>query len=201
MVAGFAVVLIASSIVGNVFGRKKVDASVIRVTEAVRKLGGELKLVGRSSSAALLKGSGLKPLKEFSILIGLVPMGSPISLLVAKLAGRKDLVMLRGALNSEPSRNVAVFMKGAGGEKYVKRWGSAVKEIGGVLVAYDGDEPPLDSTKLEPLRSTGAIMLAVRDQLPHVYAYILLDSDISSSLSATLLGLEELQRVARPSKR
>lgn len=197
VVAAIAVILIALSIAGNVAGRRRVDAAVIAVVDAVRSLGGELKLVGRTSSAALLKGSGLRPMKEFSVMIGLVPRGSPLALLVAKLAGRKDLVMIRGALESEPPMNIAVFAKGAGVERHAKRWGKEVKDLGGLVVAYDGADLQLDLSKLEPLRSTGAIMLALRDHLPHVYAYISLESDIRSSLSAVLIGLNELQRAAR----
>lgn len=187
------VILFTAFIVfGNIDGRKRVEAAVLQVRQALEKNGGQLVSVRKTSSAALLKGRTLGGVENFSVMVGVVPRVNPITYLVAKAAGRKDLIMFRGALRKTPRRNIALIRAGSHASRYARRWGSQIGEIQGYLVCGDGPLPPLDNGLIDELKGSGVQLVAVRTELPHVYAYIDLKGNLTTATKAVLEAVEAL---------
>jgi hypothetical protein len=180
------VAITASIVVGNVLGRRKVDSVTMRLVGALRRLGAEVKATRRTSSMALVSGRGLGELEEFSVLVGLLPRANVLGYLAARLAGRRDLVMLRGAIRKPPKRSVALLRKGTPAVRGARRWGQKVAEVGEFLMVSEGSPPDLDREVIESLSGTSLLLLAVRPELPHVYAYIELGPKLEASLEAAV---------------
>jgi hypothetical protein len=67
-----------------------------------------------------------------------------------------------------------------------KRWGQKVAEVGEFLMVSEGSPPDLDREVIEALSGTSLLLLAVRPELPHVYAYIELGPKLEDSLEAAV---------------
>ncbi len=178
--------------VGNIEGRRRVDAAVLRIKQAVEKNGGELLSVRKSSSTALLKGRSLGSVENFSLLVGVVSKVNPLTYLAARAAGRMDLIMLRGALKKTPRRNMALIRSRSHASRYAVRWGTVVGEINGFLVCGERSPPSLNTELVEELKNSGVQLVAVRTELPHVYAYIDLGGDLIQATKAVKEAVEVL---------
>ncbi len=187
------VAITASIVAGNILGRRKVDSVTARLVGALRGLGAEVKAVRRTSSMALVSGRDLGDLEEFSVLVGLIPRANVLGYIAARLAGRRDLVMVRGALKRPPKRSVALLRKGTSAVRGARRWGQSVTEVGEFLMVYDGSLPGLDLDLVDVLSRTSVLLLAMRSELPHFYAYIELGPDLEASLEAAIRAVEPLR--------
>ena len=179
-------------IVGNIEGRRRVEAAAMQVRQAVEKNGGQLISVRKTSSAALLKGRNLGSVENFSVMAGVVPRVNPLTYLASRAAGRKDLIMLRGALNKKPMRNMALIRAGSHASRYASRWGAVVGEIHGFLACGDGPPPSLNKELIDELMATWVQLVAVRTELPHVYAYIELGGNLTRATKAVIQAVEAL---------
>jgi len=187
------VAITASIVAGNVLGRRKVDSVTARLVGALRGLGAEVRAVRRTSSMALVSGRDLGDLEEFSALVGLVPRANVLGYIAARLAGRRDLVMLRGSLKRPPKRSVALLRKGTSAVRGARAWGGSVTEVGEFLMACDGSPPELDSDVVDVLSGTSVLLLAMRPELPHFYAYIELGPKLEASLEAAIRAVKPIR--------
>lgn len=186
------VAITASIVAGNVLGRRKVESVTALLRQALARMGAEVRTARRSSSMALLSGRNLGELVEFSVLVGLVPRSNVLGFVAARLAGRKDLVMLRGALGRPPRRGIALLRKGTPAARRYRAWGERATDLGVFLLACDGTPPRIDGGLLGSLSATSVLLLAIRPELPHVYAYIELGPELERSLEAVVRSIGPL---------
>ncbi len=187
------IAITVSIVAGNVLGRRKVDSVTVRLVGALRGLGAEVRATRRTSSMALVSGRDLGELEEFSILVGLIPRANVLGYLAARLAGRRDLVMLRGAVRRPPKRSVALLRKGSSAVRGARRWGRTVAEVGDFLMVFDGSPPELDRDLVEALSGTSVLLLAMRTELPHLYAYIEVGPRLEASIEAAVRSVRAMR--------
>ncbi|MEM1954023.1 MAG: hypothetical protein QXP81_05085 [Nitrososphaerota archaeon] len=186
------VAVTASIVAGNFIGRRRVESVTEVLRRSLTRMGAEVRVVRRSSSMALVSGKRLGELVEFSVLVGIVPRSNAFGFVAARLAGRRDLVMLRGAVARPPVRSVALLRKGTPAVRSARAWGEHSSDLGDFVVAYDGPPPSIDEDLLRSLSGTSVLLLAVRPELPHVYAYIELRGDLDSSVEAVVRSIGPL---------
>ncbi len=194
VILALIVAITASIVAGNFLGRRKVDSVTAQLVGALRRLGAEVRAIRRTSTMALVSGRGLGELEEFSVLVGLIPRSNFLGYLAARLAGRRDLVMLRGAVKRPPGRSAALLRKGTPAVRGARAWGSNVTEVGDFLLVSDGPPVELDREVVDALSLTSVLLLAVRAELPHVYAYIELRPGLEASIEAALKAMGAMRR-------
>lgn len=174
VLTGVALLFIVLYTLGSVAGRKRVADLYGELSKAVASLGG--KVVGGRSGAttAVLSCREMGSLVEFSIVIGIQSWANPLTYLVSRMTGRKDLVVLRAKLAKKPTLSYTLINKKAPAVRYRSRWGRYVGELDDYLVVSP------DKLSLEEVRPTyqavkdldNLLLLSLSSDLPNLHAYI-----------------------------
>ncbi|MEM1942805.1 MAG: hypothetical protein QXO30_03725 [Candidatus Caldarchaeum sp.] len=130
--AGVAVFFIVFYTLGSVAGRRRVADLYRELSRAVASLGGKV-VWGRSgATTAVLSCREMGSLVEFSIVIGIQSWANPLTYLVSRMTGRKDIVVLRAKLAKKPTLSHTLIEAPA--VRHRSRWGRYVGELDGRLV-------------------------------------------------------------------
>lgn len=180
-------------VVGSVYGRRRVAGIVRDFSAAVKALGGRLTGSRIGVSAAVVSCKDVGRFTELSAVVSIPPVMNPLSYLVAKLMGRKELVIVRAKHATPPKHSYTFVRKNSPAYRYASRWGKIVGESGGFVVC--SSEQNLDTDALEKhvskLSAFGELhLISISRSLPHLQAYFLPKG--SEEIKALLDVLEKL---------
>ncbi|MEM1955493.1 MAG: hypothetical protein QXL42_03905 [Candidatus Caldarchaeum sp.] len=173
-VVGVALVFIVFYTMGSIAGRRRVAKLYTELSRAVDSLGGKV-VGGRSgATAAVLSCKDMGSFVEFSIVIGIQSWANPLTYLVSRLTGRKDLVVLRAKLAKKPALSYTLINKKSPAVRYRSRWGRYVGELDEYIVVSP-DKLSLDdvSQTYQAVKDLdNLLLLSLSRDLPNLHAYI-----------------------------
>jgi len=196
-----AILFLAFYVFGGFVNRWRVSTLASAIMNQLISSGSKVERKGTSATACVLSGRGLGRLEEYSILVGVVSFSNPLTWLTSKLAGRRDLAILRAKLPKEPPFEVTLVRKDTPAQKHAKWWGGKVQAVNDFLVVTSQDSPaPAEfEILLAPLRRAGDILLlSFSKTLPHIQAYLSLPEGggrIGEALRSIQLILGNLEKL------
>ncbi|MEM4642463.1 MAG: hypothetical protein QXF36_04755 [Candidatus Caldarchaeum sp.] len=173
-VLAMAVLFLVFYIAGSVYGKRRVAGIVRDFSEAAKARGGRLTGSRIGVSAAVVSCKDVGGFTDLSAVVTIPPFMNPLSYLVARLMGRRELVILRAKHAKTPTRSYTLVRKNTPAYRYASRWGKIVGEKEGFMFCSREQNPDIDF--LEKHVSTVAgfdelYLVSVSRSLPHLQAY------------------------------
>lgn len=170
-----ALLILASYIAGRIYGSIRVNKLRVNIAPVLERLGSKPRIHAAGSRMLTFSGSSLgKLIGQYSLTIFLLGRENPLNWLIARAAGRGDMVILRCRVKGDVRHEVDVIRKGTSPYKRLakKRVEGVVKDLGDtvaiILSQHDNGYEAVDKA-VEILKNvSGLWSFSLRHEMPEL---------------------------------